>query len=163
MTTSLRLLAPALPATRGDLSLGETLAELRRRGIRLRRTSTGAAMIHAHMHVGLAEAVHRHNAALALWLDMGCSAVAPGLDAWDEGVRLQARWFAERFTPPAAPYALRPGETVVDWTRYTVALLDRLALGPDAPGGAADDLGVLFERFALSTEETTALPVRRAA
>lgn len=163
MTPSLRLLAPALASTQRDLSLGETMSALRSRGIRLRRTSTGVALVHAHLQPALARAVHRHNAALALWVDMGCSAVAIGLEAWDEGVRFKARWLAERFAPPLAPFALRPGETVTDWSRYVPALLDRLALGPDAPGDAAGDLDALFDRFALGSQRVDTPPVRRAA
>ena len=161
MTTSLRLHAP--PAVTRSLTLGETLAEIRRRRVRLRRTSTGVALLHRHMHPALADAVHRHNAALAVWLDMGRSAVVPGLEAWGEGVRLHARWLLERFAPPATPFALRPGEVVTDWARYTAALLERLALGPAAPGDAPAALAELFDRFAAATARPASARARRAA
>lgn len=161
MTTDARLsLLPSPPPT--PLSLGETIAALRQRGARLRRTSTGVALLHGHRLGALAGAVHRHNASLALWLDLGCSAAAPGLDAWDEGVRLQARWLAERFVPPPA-FELRPGETVVDGPRYVRELLSRLALGPEAPGSQRETLERLFVRFALAEARPADPAVRRAA
>lgn len=162
MPTDARLhLLPALILT-DEPTLGETLAELRRRGARLRRTSTGVALLHAHRLGRLAAAVHRHNAALALWHDMGRSAVAPGLEAWDEGVRLQARWLAERFDPPPA-FELRPGETVTAPATYVRSLLDRLALGPEAPGSQRETLQLLFDRYATPAPATAAPRVRRAA
>lgn len=163
MTTDARLrLLPVAPPAPAEPTLGETLAALRRSGARLRRTSTGVALLHAHRLGELAQGVHRHNAALALWLDLGCSAVAPGLDAWDEGTRLQARWLAERFVPPPS-FAIRAGETVLDGPRYVAALLGRLALGPEAPGSQRDTLGILFERYALRSIEAARVAVRRAA
>ena len=152
----LRLLSAA------PLSLGETLAALRARGARLQRTSTGVALLHGHRLGALADAVVRHHAALALWLDLGRSAVAPGLEAWDEGVRLQARWLAERFVPPPA-FELRPGETVVDGPRYVRELLARLALGPEAPGSQRETLELLFTRFALGAARPAEPAFRRAA
>ena len=93
---------------------------------------------------------------------MGRSAVAPGLEAWDEGVRLQARWLAERFVPPPA-FDLRPGETVVDPASYVRALLDRLALGPEAPGSQRETLETLFSRFAAPDQVPAQPTIRRAA
>ena len=163
MTTDARLhLLPPAPAAHLDLDLGETLAEIRRTGARLRRTSTGVALLHAHRRGALAEAVHRHNASLALWVDMGRSAVAPGLEAWDEGVRFQARWLAERFDPPPS-FEVRPGEHVVDGGRFVAELLARLALGPEAPGSQRATLDRLFRRYALSRNAPTAPAFRRAA
>lgn len=162
MTTAARLQRLPPPATASPLSLGETLAELRQRGARLRRTSTGVALLHAHRLGALSAAVHRHNAALTVWMDLGCSAVAPGLEGWDEGARLQARWLTERFVPPPA-FELRPGETVLDGPRFVGALLTRLALGPDAPGSQRETLDLLFDRFATARPAAAEPAIRRAA
>lgn len=153
------------PAVAPLWTLAETLAVLRDRRIVLVESSRGLRVRHRHLHdvPGLDEALDAYAPALRVWLRLGeahASVPAPWrAEGWDEATRLFAAWFGLLAALPAAPFALRPGETVTEGRRFRTALADRLALGPHASGAArvSDDLARLFVRFGLEAS----VPSRR--
>jgi hypothetical protein len=149
-------------------TLAETIAVLRERRLALVESSRGLRVRHRHAHdvPGLDEALDAYAPALRVWRRLGgvhARVPAPWhAEGWDEATRLFAAWFGLLFEPPAAPFALREGETITDWRRFRASVAGRLALGPTDPGGArvAEDLARLFVRFGLVA---ASVPGRRLA
>ena len=149
--------APAQPAAGADWTLAETLGEIERRGVRLVMSSRGLRVRHAHRLPDVARNAAHHEAALALWLSLRQRPAPAPFDAreWDPAVRLHAAWFALCFEAPPTPFALRPGETVVDASLLRAGLAGRLAAGPLAPSAVRlrSELSALFERYALTQRD----------
>ena len=146
------------PAEGEAWTLAQTLQELRLRNARLRETSRGLRVLHAHRLPALAEAVGRHETAVRVWRQSGAGAPRHG---WDDATDLAARWL-EGFEPDG-PVEVRPGETVTDWPTFAASVAGRFAEGPDAVAAPTlrRDLAALFERFARPAESAF-VPRRRA-
>ena len=161
--------APRVPQPGALWTLAETLAEIQRRGARLVHTSRGLRLRHAHRMIDLARNVAHHERALAVWVQLRDQAPLAPFDApsWDPAVRLHAAWFALAFEMPPTPFAIRPGETVVDASLLRAGIAGRLAAGPEAPSAPRlrADLAALFERYApvVQTHHQPEAPLRRAA
>ncbi len=159
------------PPAGPEWTLAETLAEIERRGARLRLGSGGVRLVHAHRLVDLARAVARHEESLAVWVRLGldrddATGVPFGATAWDAPTRLHAAWFVRLFDAPAGRLPLRPGVTVTDLAAFRASVAGRLAAGPDSAGadGLRADLGALYERYGREgLQATVPTPVRARA
>ena len=151
---------PSLPASGMDWTAAQALAECRRRGARIDRSSRGLRVRHAHRLPQLAVAVARHERIVGAWLDLGGASVPE--HGWDDETDLLVRHLRQRAAPERG-VELRPGVTVSDWSRFVESVEGRFAQGPDAP--CADGL-VRDLRDAFAQTEAAAvrrMPVRRQA
>ena len=147
--------AETVPASGMDWTVAQTLADLRRRGASVDRTSRGLRVRHAHRVPQLAVAVARHERAVAAWLDLG-DAPAPPL-GWDDETDLLVRWLDAR-PRPTGPVALRPGVSVTDWDRFAESVAGRYAEGPGAP--CADGLRRDLRDVFAGSETARVVPIR---
>ena len=156
-------------------TLGETLAELQRRGATLRLGSTGLRLAHAHRLPDLSRAVARHAGPLTTWVRLGLDRetagppaglrVVPfGATAWDDVTRLHAAWFVRLFDAPVRRIALRPGVAITDLPAFRASVAGRLAAGPDAAGadGLRADLRDLYAQFGAAAERLVVPEPHRA-
>ena len=151
---------PSLPDSGMDWTAAQTLAECRRRGARIDRSSRGLRLRHAHRLPQLAVAVARHERVVGAWLDLGgASAPAHG---WDDETDLLVRHLRQR-PAPARPVELRPGVSVTDWARFLGSVEGRFAQGPDAPSapGLVRDVRDAFAQAGAA--DVRRMPVRSRA
>ncbi len=151
---------PSLPASGMEWTAAQTLAECRRRGARIDRSSRGLRLRHAHRLPQLAVAVARHERVVGAWLDLG-GASAPE-HGWDDETDLLVRHLRQRGAQERG-VELRPGVTVTDWSRFAESVEGRFAEGPDAPcaDGLVRDLRDAFAQTEAATVRR--MPVRRQA
>lgn len=161
-------------------TLGETLAEIRRRGAGLRLGSAGPRLAHAHRMPELARAVQRHAGPLTTWVRLGLDredgipasgafqaglrAVPFGATAWDDTTRLHAAWFVRLFEAPGGRIELRPGVAISDLETFRASVAGRLAAGPESAGagGLRADLADLYAQFGAAAERLAVPEPQRA-
>ena len=134
----------ALPASGMDWTAAQTLAELRRRGTRIDRTSRGLRVRHAHRVPPLAVAVARHERVVGLWLSHRSG--RPPAGGWDEETAALLRWLRS-IPAPAEAVEVSPGVRVTDWDRFVASAEGRFREGADAPGAPSlrRDLAAVFQ------------------
>lgn len=154
--TSARPQRAALPASGMDWTVSQTLAELRRRGATVDRSSRGLRLRHAHRMPQLAVAIARFERTVSAWLDLG-EAGAPAHD-WDDETDLLVRHLRQRPAPGQA-LTLRPGVAVTDWARFVESVEGRFAEGSEAAcaEGLRRDLRDVF----ATTEAARIRPMAR--
>ena len=145
-----------LPASGMDWTVSQTLAELRRRGATVDRSSRGLRLRPAHRMPQLAVAVGRFERVVGAWLDLGGSSMPP--HGWDDETDLLVRHLRQRPEPPEA-VTLRPGIAVTDWSRFIESVEGRFAEGPGAP--CADGLRRDLRDVFATTETARIRPIVR--
>lgn len=148
----LRLLPAEAPPARTPLEA--LLRFLERRPEALVLASSGPRLRHAHLLPEIAGALSTHAEHALLWAKLRrtpAAAIVARLahPDWSATTRLHALWFVGAFVPPPAPWPIDGVRRVRDTARYRASVAERLAAGPSVAPGLADELALLFERYAV--------------